>query len=259
MRDLIAYLVYGILLLNGYIIQAQTPEQELKNIPWSIHKIIMNDVEYLAPINEERLNVLNINNLIFIESKFDDGIFELYFCFPFSSDGLIFLENQQFSVDGWVSLATIESVCNVQENIDYDSLYYAVMRPHVETPGPLIYSYEITLLEDGIKQLIITNRNGDQAYFHAANLSNATFELHNLTIYPNPVRDVLCIDFSNSIEDDYTYKIYDFNGKLLKVFENKIGQQITLDVESLTKGIYWLEINRPSSLQFGHFFKVVKQ
>lgn len=261
MRNLIEYLICGVLLLNAYVIQAQTQEQELKNTPWSLHKIIMNDVEYFAPINEERSNV--IYNLSFNEGvkHLNEDILELNFCFSFSSERLTFLENQQFSVDGWISLASTESVCSMHENIDYNFLYYSVMNIYgdEDTLVPIVYSYEITPLEHSTKQLIITNRNGDQAYFHSANLSNATFKLQDLTIYPNPMSDVLCIDFSNSLEDHYIYKIYDFNGKLLKVFENKVGKQITLDIENFIKGIYWLEINKSSSLQNGHFFKVIKK
>ena len=261
MRNLIQYLAYGLLLLNVFVIQAQTQEQELKNTPWSLHKLIMNDVEYLAPINDERLNV--IYNLSFNEGikDLDVDILELNFCFSFSSERLTFLENQQFSVDGWVSLATIESVCSMQENIDYNFLYYSVMNIYGDesTLAPIIYSYEITPLEGSTKQLIITNRNGDQAYFQSANLSNATFELPDLAIYPNPMSDILCVNFFGSLEEYYIYKIYDFNGKLLKVFENKMGLEITLDVGNLIKGVYWLEISKPSSSQNGHFFKVIKK
>ncbi|GEM_PF-646164 len=243
------------LVLNISFISAQTQEEELKNNMWYVHKVIYNDIEYIAPVNDERSG--SVPNLKLFENSFED-YFEFYFCFYNSSNYLLFLENQQFSVEGWISLAIVPSACSVQENNDYYFYYFSVMNPLV-TAAPLIYSYEVNTIDGSTKQLIITNQNGDKAYFYNYYLSNPLFELSDISIYPNPVSDVVQIAMPDTAKERYDYKIYDSNGKLIKVFKDKKGLHITLEIQDLALGIYWLEINIPDTQQRGYSTKIIKK
>ena len=243
------------LVLNISFISAQTQEEELKNNMWYVHKVILDDTEYIAPLNEERLNFFYNYNFNFNQ---DYEYFELFFCSSYYGNNVMFLENQQFSVEGWISLAIIPSSCSIQENSDYDFLYSSVMNPLV-TAAPLIYSYEVNTIDGSTKQLIITNQNGDKAYFYNYYLSNPLFELSDISIYPNPVSDVVQIAMPNTAKERYDYKIYDSNGKLIKVFKDKKGLHITLEIQDLASGIYWLEINTPDAQQRGYSTKIIKK
>ncbi len=251
MKNLISILFVAYLLLQSSLLQAQTQEEELKNNYWYVDKVILDDTEYIAPLNEERFN--GGPNF-----AFDQSYIQLFFCFQYFSSTLFFLENQQFSVSGWSSLAIVPSACNIQENEDY-YFYYSSAMNILDPIAPFIYSYEVNTIDASTKQLIITNQNGDKAYFYNYYLSNPLFELEGTNIYPNPVRDVVQIAMPNTAIERYDYKIYDSNGKLIKVFKDKKGPHITLEIQDLASGIYWLEINIPDTRQRGYSTKIIKK
>ena len=63
--------------------------------------------------------------------------------------------------------------------------------------------------------------------------STEEFSTENMTIYPNPVRDVLFITNGK----DYTYYINDITGRIVKRFKATDGK---IDVSELESGIYIL-------------------
>ena len=243
------------LLLNTFFMIAQTQEEELKNNSWYVHKVTLGDIDYISPDNEERS--VSVPNLKFSDNPLE-GYFETFFCFYYTSDHLLFLENQQFTVGGWISLAIVPSACSIQENSDFD-FYYSSMMNVFEATGPYIFSYEVNIIDGSTKQLIITNQNGDKAYFNNYYLSNPLFELEGVNVYPNPASDILQITLPDTAKERYDYKIYDLNGKLIKIFKDKTGKQITLDIQDLNLGVYWLEINNHDSNQRGLVTKIIKK
>jgi hypothetical protein len=62
----------------------------------------------------------------------------------------------------------------------------------------------------------------------------------NVIIYPNPVRDVLNI--TNIESSNYTAKIVDMSGRVIKSFVMRNGQN-QIDVASLKSGIYLISMN----------------
>ena len=64
-------------------------------------------------------------------------------------------------------------------------------------------------------------------------LSDVDFVKTNLTLYPNPVQNVLNID----INQEFSGCIYDLTGKKLLNFSTK-----TVDISELTSGVYLLDI-----------------
>lgn len=78
------------------------------------------------------------------------------------------------------------------------------------------------------------------AFVHGASLSVDEWESANtISIYPNPVKDILSISNRSSSSEDLNIRIYDITGKLV-VEQTKIVKEINLNF--LTKGIYVLEI-----------------
>lgn len=65
----------------------------------------------------------------------------------------------------------------------------------------------------------------------------------DIRIYPNPVQETLFVETS----EETTYKIYDLDGRCLMS-----GEGNTINVSSLTKGTYLLQINNNT-------FKFIKQ
>jgi len=80
------------------------------------------------------------------------------------------------------------------------------------------------------------------------NLSTAVFESTPITIYPNPVKDFLRLEFLSDFSPQ-SVQLYKLNGKLVKTF----GNQKTLDVSRIDSGIYILKVKTDK----GSFYKKV--
>jgi hypothetical protein len=96
--------------------------------------------------------------------------------------------------------------------------YYAVF----ETPNGCTVS-----LED---QFVPVNVVGLPDY----NLKPTDYKL-----YPNPASDRITIQLSNSMNDNFSYKIYNLEGRMVKEGQVKvIDQKIEIDLIDLVKGLY---------------------
>ena len=238
------------LLLNTFFVSAQTQEEELKNNQWYVHKVTLNNTDYIAPDNEERQNFHN-ESFGFIDLY---NQFYGYYCYTFGLENITFLEDNGFQATHWMSFPLFE--CQNNDNVNFSSKYTDVL---LYQPSDLIFQYEITPVDSNTKELILTNENGDKAYFYTSYLSNPIFDLEGVNIYPNPVSDILQITLPDTAKERYDFKIYDINGKLIKVFKDKTGKQITLDIQDLNLGVYWLEINTHDSNQRGLVTKIIKK
>jgi aminopeptidase N len=74
------------------------------------------------------------------------------------------------------------------------------------------------------------------------------------TIAPNPAREKLVIEFSRPVED---YKIYitDITGKIINNFESS-EQYYQVDLDSLSKGLYFLLIKENNNIYSSKFIKI---
>lgn len=65
----------------------------------------------------------------------------------------------------------------------------------------------------------------------------------NLKVYPNPVNDILIVDFSESQWKSTALNLYSINGKLISINEKFLGTNKTaIDFTTLNEGVYILEI-----------------
>lgn len=80
-------------------------------------------------------------------------------------------------------------------------------------------------------------------------------EFQDVTLYPNPVMNVLQLQFSNTISDEFTYQIYDCRGICRASGIVKGTSNILAD--NLSKGFYLLKLSAPS-LRKDYFLKFVK-
>lgn len=63
----------------------------------------------------------------------------------------------------------------------------------------------------------------------------------NLKLYPNPANEKLFIDLDNNIIDGTLY-IIDSKGNIVKSINNLVGDNLTVDIQDLSKGIYVVRI-----------------
>jgi uncharacterized protein (TIGR02145 family) len=85
-------------------------------------------------------------------------------------------------------------------------------------------------------------------YIKDGSLSNATFDTNSLKLYPNPVESVLNIKTENNLINQ-PYTIIDGLGRI--VLNGKLNEvDTTINVEQLSKGIYYLKVSGNSSSKF---------
>ncbi|MFZ4564747.1 MAG: T9SS type A sorting domain-containing protein, partial [Bacteroidales bacterium] len=67
-------------------------------------------------------------------------------------------------------------------------------------------------------------------------------QLPGITIFPNPVHDLISIGMNGKMGDDVRVRIFTVMGKQLMHHEFRDRRQIQLDVSSLLKGVYLVVI-----------------
>lgn len=78
--------------------------------------------------------------------------------------------------------------------------------------------------------------------YHLTNIDEV--ESTTFSLYPNPSSGVLNLDVESAIKD---LRIYDIQGKLVMHKEDLVGNQLSLNLEELTGGVYLLEANLSDS------------
>ena len=81
-------------------------------------------------------------------------------------------------------------------------------------------------------------------------LATSEFENGNLMVYPNPATSIVQINLHNSADTLEKIVLYDMIGKLVKKAADISGEDAAIDVSSLSKGIYMMEITTSSEAKF---------
>ena len=79
-------------------------------------------------------------------------------------------------------------------------------------------------------------------------------ETSAITVYPNPVADILHIDLSLAKERPNRIEIYDPNGKVIASFDN-LDQEVTIDVSDYPTGHYIIQFVSDLNKSFKRFIK----
>jgi len=100
--------------------------------------------------------------------------------------------------------------------------------------------------------IVLTSTSGGSDLFllklSPEGLTTEKNQIHNLTIFPNPVNDFLTLDFSDYNNTTLSVEVFTMLGQKIKVFEN-INTTETLDLSDLTSGVYLLKISNNETTQ----------
>ena len=114
------------------------------------------------------------------------------------------------------------------------------------------YYYQVRAFNDQDTS-IYSNR----AFASTVIVNNTDLEQsHHIKLYPNPTDGKLWIDWQESIPGDIQYRLLDTKGRMIKQVFDKGEQQIAVDLDGLSSGIYWLQIY---DSQRASYYKVSKQ
>ena len=207
---------------NAYAVQ-NDPNVVL-DTEWFLHSLTINGEEIIPPINEE---------VQFINLFFDQGNPKKEPPFLITS-----VCNEIISTSGVFSdvifIIDVDPLpfidCQIQENINFDELYFNFLGSSTEFPYELIE-------ENNALQLTLILPNGNQAIYGNEVLSVEESSSASFLLYPNPVHDQLFVKSSTSV-DITTIQFYNVLGK--EVLE--VSSQNQIDMSSLSKGLYFVII-----------------
>jgi hypothetical protein len=125
------------------------------------------------------------------------------------------------------------------------------------TPGtPNANLASVTVMKDRIDSVRTKFNKG----ITTCGCNGTTTGINNLindklfTIYPNPATNIITIDYRSSSKN-YSIKIYDATGQLVKNLENISSTKTTLNIVDLNSGIYLLNISDGSNSITHRFVK----
>lgn len=113
------------------------------------------------------------------------------------------------------------------------------------TFSPTFSGNFVSFGEDIAGELYISDIGGTIYKITDTSLGNESFENNLFKIYPNPAKDILFIDKSQSNYPS-EIEIYDINGKLVLQQETEKISQNKIDISQLTKGFYFITIKNDS-------------
>lgn len=213
-----------IALLVFSIVNAQDPQ--LFDNTWYLQKISIESVDYEAPNNSE---------IDFISLTIYPSTFNTIVCSGLSGHDLT-ISNTEINVIQFVIVPG--GSCNLPENNDFENLYFNGFfewQSHDKT-----FLYTIEEVGDTLS-LVLTNDNGDKAFYGNERLGVVEFEKIHYSIHPNPAKNKLFLS-SNANTGTLNIKIFNIEGKLLSTQNLKFETQASIDVSHLSSGIYFLNI-----------------
>ncbi len=93
-------------------------------------------------------------------------------------------------------------------------------------------------------------------YSQVHQLVKKSINAHNILIYPNPVADILTIDFDGITSTEGWIEIFDLTGNKVKAEKFKSSRdKHTFPVNDLPKGVYYLKIQNE---QFQYQEKLIR-
>ncbi|MDP2338839.1 MAG: T9SS type A sorting domain-containing protein [Bacteroidota bacterium] len=179
--------------------------------------------------------------------------------FVFNSDGTVTVN----PINWWVTGGIANPVIQYKLANDNYTVEWQVC------DGTFVRSDSIPLnsMNCGTKEsvLILKDASGNVVYTENISLKTlATFlnpekQIQSVKLFPNPVNDVLNIQYSGKMLDEMQIEIWDIAGKSVskqKIYQVESGQNISLNMNSLKKGIYLCKmISGKQLIGIGKFMK----
>lgn len=195
-------------------------QSQLVETPWYLQSFIIDDVTYVSPIP-------NTDTVLYFSVEFFN-LEHLQCVEVYSSD---FDANETMFTTNPPAVMLIGFGCSNQAtqwyNLDYD--FYSIFSEVAET-----FSYEI-IEQGGYNELIVTNSDGDQAFYADTPLGTVDNKIPKISFYPNPTNDLVMISEPDSLRNISVYDIVGNN--VMKV--HQASQSI--DLRTLSGGIYILK------------------
>lgn len=122
--------------------------------------------------------------------------------------------------------------CDVEEQNHFENSYFAVISSE--------FDYEISHDGEGAVLTLVTSMGGE-AVFTSHSLSTNDLINNGLSLYPNPVNDMLNIELDRELNNS-TVQILTMEGKVLIFQKARFGSTTSINVSNLSNGVYFLKL-----------------
>jgi hypothetical protein len=207
-----------IILLMG--IKGFSQHPELLDKEWFLHHGIL-DGEVFMPYIAGELQFISENERLSIWHPYCEEGFESPFVF--TGQNIFDIGNPEVVIVG---------ICGGQEEVEFMQKHYNIYGNGEIAKNPFTYSIE----SDGdTYMLTIENGNGDIAVYGNVPLSTEEYNTLTVSIYPNPVSEVM---FVKSHENISNITVFDIHGKKVKT----VNAQSEINLGGLQSGVYFVSI-----------------
>lgn len=218
-------LLYIILFNISAITFAQDPQ--LFANEWYLQKVIIENLEYFPP-NSNALGKAHFEN-----SQISVGN-------DYCEYGLSgFIEYDAQSIFNFIEAVVYGPTCGDPVVINYAGKHLSIYLGINNIPkNPFTYTI---ISENGLITLTVINIDNDKAIYTNENLSINDFDNSKISIHPNPAINEVYLSSVN-VSGNLKIKIYNIEGQLLNAQNVSFENQASVDVSSLSNGIYFLNI-----------------
>jgi hypothetical protein len=213
----LALLIILLLAVKGY-----SQHTELLDKNWYLHFGILEHEEFYPPSMIQGTVFFEDLSVIVYHSLCEDGIMA----------NIEYDVNQEiFNIED-VPLVIV-GICSEETYLDFMSNHYRIYYNQDHTSkNPFTYIIET----DGDNYMLtIENGNGDIAVYGNVPLSTEDFNDLSVSIYPNPVKELLFIESKENIS---SITIFDIHGKKVKT----VNAQSEINLSGLQSGVYFVSI-----------------
>ncbi len=200
---------------------------------WTLSKLVIDGTDYITPdfssqgIDNISLQVYNYyaENIATGEHRIDiEQTFSLSACDYLTGMIDVYPNDNQFFIYDYVM--TLGS-CGMSELTAFSNQYLNFYVNNL--PGAFSYNIQTN---NGVQELTVTNTLGNQAVYNRSVLSVDENNFEAISLYPNPVKDVLHITSDANLQ----HSIFNVLGQKIVSFT-----QNEFDVSSLENGMYILQ------------------
>jgi hypothetical protein len=215
-------IVLIIILLMG--IKGYSQHPELMDREWNLYYGILNGEVFNPPQGFRSQVDFQINDFSVYHNDCTDAVIS---SIEYSSDNIFVLNDCIYIV----------GVCSDPDLNAFMGKHYGIFTlPDFIPKNPFNYTIE----SDGdTYMLTIENGEGDIAVYGNVALSQPEFSPLQVTLYPNPVSDVLYI---NSMDIINKVSVYDIQGKVIKTVSGLNSNTSEINLSSLQNGVYFVSI-----------------
>lgn len=214
-----------LILFLGMSLSCLAQDSQLTQNTWYLHNLIINTQNNVPPVSNE---ISSVSLLFNTDSSLTSSVCESLWADVDYDD-----VNQTFMLTSYA--VTLGGGCDLTNDRQFELLYLHFYSNNLNNP----FEYSILSNSDGSKTLTVTNFSGDKAVYGSGVLSLDEYSINLISVYPNPVLDKL---FISGIEElnNFSIAIFNINGKQVLSLNNSEVSRKSLNVEKLTKGLYFI-------------------